>query len=99
MDRVKLLQQLEFNELCLLILLFAHCSYTHTHTHTSRVPLSKAVDDVLRLLGLVVELSEGVEELLHLLLQSGIAQLCGGPAPFRLVDLSLDGAVPAPLLC
>lgn len=58
----------------------------------------KALDNTLGLLGLVVELSEGVEALLHLLLQSCVALLGGGAGPFRLLDLGLDRLVPVALL-
>lgn len=60
--------------------------------------LSEALDDTLSFLGLVVQLSEGVEQLLHLPLQGGVAQFGGRPGLLGLYDLGLDGLVPVALL-
>ena len=63
-----------------------------------RPPLSEAPDNPLGLSGFVVELPEGVEELVHLSLDSGVAGLGGGPGPLRLLNPGLDRLVPAALL-
>lgn len=59
---------------------------------------SKALDDALSFLGLVVQLSEGVKQLLHLPLQRSVAQFRGGPGLLGLCDLGLDDLVPVALL-
>ena len=60
--------------------------------------LSEAPDNPLGLPGFVVELPEGVEELVHLPLDGRVARLGGGPGPLRLLDLGLHGLIPAALL-
>lgn len=53
---------------------------------------------MLALAGLSSQLSEGVEELLHLHLQRGVAAVGVGPGTLHVADLDLGHAVPAALL-
>lgn len=59
---------------------------------------SEALDNPFSLLGLVVQLSEGVEELLHLTLQSRVASFGSSSSSLGLADLGLDRLVPVALL-
>lgn len=77
------------------VLGFAHAVHI---THIFFFLSSKALDDAFCLLGLIAELSKGVKELLHLLLQGCVVPLRVSPSPLRLHDLSLDSLVPVPLL-
>lgn len=67
-------------------------------TTASLVVYSEALDNPFCLLGLVVQFSERVEELLHLPLQSGVAAFRSSPSSLRLADPGLDRLVPVALL-
>lgn len=77
----------------LFILLSSHTIHIYCYLFSS-----EALDDTFCLLGLIVQLSKGVKELLHLPLQSCVAEFCSRPGCFRLDDLCLDNLVPVPLL-
>lgn len=53
---------------------------------------------MLALAGLSSQLSEGVEELLHLHLQRGVAAVGVGPGTLHVADLDFGHTVPAALL-
>lgn len=68
--------------------------------HKSSEPAwnSEPLHYALRLLGFVVELAEGVEELLHLLLQGRVSPVCVTPGALGVAHLDLGHLVPAPVL-